>query len=156
MRKALFAILSFAAVFAFSGAQAATKIDDPVKFVTAVYKADVSKHPEPDDIYTPRLAALFALDSKEANGEVGRWDSDFWMNGQDGTISDVHVSKVDVDNATGRLIVIAKFKNMKTANEIHFYFEKMAQGWKLDDVRSLLGDPWVLSIQLKYGWDGKQ
>ena len=156
MRKSLFAILSFAAALTFTAAQAATKIDDPVKFVTAEYKSDVSKHPEPDDIYTPRLAALFALDRKEANGEVGRWDSDFWMNGQDGTITDVHVSKMDVDSATGRLIVIAKFKNEKTPDEIHFYFEKTAQGWKLDDVRSLLGDPWVLSIQLKYGWDGKQ
>jgi hypothetical protein len=154
MRKALFAILSF--VFAFSAAQAATKIDDPLKFVTAVYKADVSKHPEPEDIYTPRLTALFALDTKEANGEVGRWDSDFWMNGQDGAISDVHITKADVDSAAGRQIVIAKFKNFKTPNEVHFYFEKTAQGWKLDDVRSLLGDPWVLSIQLKYGWDGKQ
>ena len=154
MRTALFAILS-CAIF-FSAASAATKIDDPVKFVTAVYKADVGRHPEPDDIYTPRLAALFALDRKEANGEVGRWDMDFWMNGQDGTISDVHVTKQDVDSATGRLVVIAKFKNEKKPNEIHFYFEKTAQGWKLDDVRSLLGDPWVLSIQLKYGWDGKQ
>jgi len=156
MRRSLFAILSYAAVLVLCGAQAATRIDDPVKFVTTVYKNDVSKHPEPEDIYTPRLAALFALDSKEANGEVGRWDMDFWMNGQDGDISDVHISKADVDNATGRMIVIAKFKNEKKPNEIHFYFEKTSQGWKLDDVRSLLGDPWVLSIQLKYGWDGKQ
>jgi hypothetical protein len=78
------------------------------------------------------------------------------MNGQDGTISDVHISKIDVENGPGRQIVVAKFKNEKTPNEVHFYFEKTPKGWKLDDVRSLMGDPWVLSLQLKYGWDGKE
>ncbi len=141
-----------AAAFALP-AQAATRIDDPVKFVKAVYATTVGKKPEPDDIYTPRLDALFKLDTKEAHGEVGRIDFDFWMNGQDGTISGVTVSKADVDNAPGRIIVIAKFKNEKTANEIHFYFEKTAAGWKLDDARSMVGDLWVLSLFLKYGWN---
>jgi hypothetical protein len=156
MRKGLFAVLSFIAALALIPASAATKIDDPVAFVKSVYATTVGKHPEPDDIYTPRLDALFKLDSKESHGEVGRWDTDFWMNGQDGAASGVHISKADVENATGRMIVIATFKNEKTPNEIHFYFEKTAKGWKLDDVRSLLGDPWVLSLQLKYGYDGKQ
>jgi hypothetical protein len=138
------------------GAEAATRIADPLAYVKTVYATSVGRRPEPDDIYSDRLSALWALDTKEAHGEVGRTDFDFWMNGQDGTISDVHVSKVDVENGPGRMIVIAKFKNEKTPNEIHFYFEKTAKGWKLDDARSLLGDPWVLSIQLKYGWDGKQ
>jgi len=143
-------------VLALSSANAApTRIDDPVKFVTATYAATVGKKPEPDDIYTPRLDALFKLDTKEAGGEVGRIDFDFWMNGQDGTVSGVTVSKVDVDNAKGRMIVVAKFKNEKTPNEIHFYFERTAAGWKLDDARSMAGDPWVLSLMLKYGWDGK-
>ena len=70
MRNAIFASLSLAAAVALSPAQAATKIDDPVKFVAAVYATTVGKHPEPDDIYTPRLGALFALDRKEAGGEV--------------------------------------------------------------------------------------
>ncbi len=156
MRKALFAILSLAALLALLPAQAATKIDDPVAFVKRTYATTVGKRPEPDDIYSDRLKALWDLDGKEAHGEVGRTDFDFWMNGQDGTISDVKVSKVDVENADGkRIIVVAKFKNEKTPNEIHFYFEKTAKGWKLDDARSLMGDPWVLSLQLKYGWDGK-
>ena len=156
MRKGLFAVLSCIAALSAVPAFAATTINDPVAFVKSVYATTVGKHPEPDDIYTPRLDALFKIDTKEAGGEVGRWDMDFWMNGQDGTISDVHVSKKDVDDATGREIVIAKFKNEKTPNEIHFYFEKTPKGWKLDDVRSTIGDPWVLSIQLKYGYDGKQ
>ena len=136
-------------------ALAGTMIDDPVKFVRAQYASVVGKKPEPDDIYTPRLNALFELDTKEAGGEVGRIDFDFWMNGQDGTISRVVISKKDVENDKDREIVVAKFKNEKTPNEIHFYFERTAKGWKLDDVRSLEGDPWVLSLVLKYGWDGQ-
>jgi hypothetical protein len=132
-----------------------TRIDDPVKFVTMEYKTVVGKTPEPDDIYSDRLSALWDLDTKEAHGEVGRTDFDFWMNGQDGTVSGVVISKIDVENGPNRQIVVAKFKNEQTPNEIHFYFEKTAKGWKLDDVRSLMGDPWVLSLQLKYGWDGK-
>jgi hypothetical protein len=154
MRKILFAVLSFA--FFFSGSSAATRIDDPAAFVKSVYATTVGKHPEPEDIYTPRLKALFDLDRKEAGGEVGRWDMDFWMNGQDGTIGDVHVTKKDVENSADREIVIATFKNGKLPCEIHFYFEKTAQGWKLEDARSTIGDPWVLSLQLKYGYDGKQ
>jgi len=155
MRSTLFAVLSFAAAFAISPSQAATRIDDPVKFVTQVYATTVGKKPEPDDIYSARLDALFKLDTKEAGGEVGRIDFDFWMNGQDGSISGVKITKAAVENAPGRLVVIATFKNEKTPNEIHFYFEKTAAGWKLDDARSLLGEQWTLSLILKYGWDGK-
>ncbi len=156
MRKSIFAILSFAAALMLSnGAGAATRIDDPVAFVKKVYATTVGKRPEPDDIYSDRLKALWDLDFKEAHGEVGRTDFDFWMNGQDGTISGVAISKQDVENGPGRVIVVAKFKNEQTPNEIHFYFEKTAKGWKLDDARALMGDPWVLSLQLKYGWDGK-
>jgi hypothetical protein len=138
-----------------AASQAGTKIDDPVKFVKMEYATTVGKKPEPDDIYSSRLEALFDLDTKEAHGEVGRLDFDFWMNGQDGTVSGVTISKVGVENAKDRLIVVAKLKNEQTPNEINFYFEKTAKGWKLDDVRSLAGDPWVLSLALKYGWDGK-
>ncbi len=46
------------------------------------------------------------------------------VNGQDGTVSDVKISKIAVDTRRTRLIVVSKFKNEKTPNEIHFYFEK--------------------------------
>ncbi|HEY0105981.1 MAG TPA: hypothetical protein VGB91_07845 [Rhizomicrobium sp.] len=156
MRRTLFAVLSFAVALLISeGAGAATRIDDPLKFVKAVYATTVGKTPPPDDIYTPRLDALFKLDAKEAGGEVGRIDFDFWMNAQDGAISGVAVSGQPVENAPGRMVVIARFKNETTPNEIHFYFEKTPAGWKLDDARSALGEPWTLSLILKYGWDGK-
>ena len=150
----LLAAVAIAAILA-APASAATKIDDPLKFVKTIYTGTVGNKPEPDDIYSARLDALFKLDSKEAGGEVGRIDFDFWMNAQDGAISGVTVTKAAVENAPGRMVVIAKFKNLKTPNEIHFYFEKTPSGWKLDDARSLLGEQWTLSLILKYGWDGK-
>ncbi|HJW41710.1 MAG TPA: hypothetical protein VJ476_10850 [Rhizomicrobium sp.] len=155
MRYSTFAILSFTTLLLAAPAQSATTIADPVAFVKVMYATTVSKKPEPDDIYTDHLASLFALDSKEAGGEVGRIDFDFWMNGQDGDVKNVAISKVPVDNAPNRVVVIAKFKSLKTPEEIHFYFEKTAKGWKLDDARSALGEQWTLSLILKYGWDGK-
>lgn len=155
MRNLAIAVLSFTSLLLATPAQSATAIADPAAFVKTMYATTVSRKPEPEDIYTDRLAALFALDSREAGGEVGRIDFDFWMNGQDGDVNNVTVGKAPVENAPGRMVVIAKFKNLKTPEEIHFYFEKTAKGWKLDDARSLLGEQWTLSLILKYGWDGK-
>jgi len=153
MRKfALSSLLVFAAALPLL-AQAATKIDDPQKFVTQLYATTVTKSVEPEDIYTPHLDALFKLAAKEAGGEVGRIDFDFWSNSQDGDVSDVVVTKQDVEGAKNRQTIVVKFKNSGRQNEIHFYFEKTAAGWKLDDARSLTGEAWTLSLILKYGWD---
>jgi hypothetical protein len=142
----------------FLSANAATRIDDPVKFVQGVYeKLSTNKdYSAPDDIYSPRLAALFALDQKEAGGEVGRMDFDFWTDAQDFQLSNVSVKGQPVESAKDREIVVAKFKNLGTKEEIHFYFEKLNGSWRLDDVRSLKqSDAWTLSLILKYGWDQK-
>lgn len=141
--------------FTFACAHAATRIDDPEKFVREVY-GHIEKTPdnyqEPDDIYTPRLASLFALDRKEAGGEVGRIDFDFWTNAQENQIAKVHVASTPVENAPSRRVVIATFVNEGRPEEIHFYFERTDRGWKLDDARSLGKDDWALSVILKYGW----
>ena len=153
MHKIIAALLAVVMSWSIPALAASTKIDDPVKFVTTLYAKTVGKSPEPDDIYTARLDALFKLAAKEAGNEVGRIDFDFWSNSQDGDVSDVAVSQREVEGSKSRSVVIAKFKNSGRANEIHFYFEKTASGWKLDDARSLLGEQWVLSLILKYGWD---
>jgi len=142
-----------AIVLATSWAYAATTIDDPVKFVKWIYT--LKDKPPPDDIYTPRLQELFALEKREAGGEVGRMDFDFWRNAQDSAIGDLKVSSQPVEKAPARQVVIATFKNMGKSQEIHFYFERTKAGWKLDDARSLKGEQWTLSLILKYGWDGK-
>jgi len=159
MRFKIFIILSFAALLS-APAQAATRIDDPVKFVAGLYAkmaAATAKTPyvAPEDIYTPHLAELFALEKKDAGDEVGRIDFDFWSNAQDWKLSAVRVTAVPVESAKDREVVIATFKNLGKPQEIHFYFEKSKTGWLLDDARSLVGETWTLSLILKYGWDGK-
>ncbi|MBV9045619.1 MAG: DUF3828 domain-containing protein [Alphaproteobacteria bacterium] len=155
MRLPLLA-LGLAAVLLTAPAQAATKIDDPAKFVTGVYTRMMQTKPSdtyapPTDIYTARLDALFKLDQKESGGEVGRIDFDFWSNAQDYQITGLKVTSHAVENAANRRVVIATFKNMNTPEKIYFYFEKTAAGWKLDDVRA--AKDWTLSVILKYGWD---
>src|SRR5260221_476958 len=115
MRIKLFAILSLAAVLG-TPALAATRIDDPVKFVNGLYAQMETSSPKrpyaaPEDIYTPRLAALFALETREAGGEVGRMDFDFWSNAQDWQLSAVKVHAAPVEGAKDREVVIATFKN---------------------------------------------
>ena len=151
-------LLGVCAIFPLS-AQAVTKISDPAKFVADVYAhyAKVKDYSAPTDVYSPRLAALVALDSKEAGGEVGRLDFDPWTNAQDDQIGDVTVKAQPVENASSREIVVAKFKNIGKPETIVFYFEKTKTGWQLDDMQAPSGEqPWTLSVILKYGWtDGK-
>lgn len=137
-------------------ADAGTKIDDPVKFVEGVYQsmAAHSQTMPPEDIYTPRLSALFELDSKEAGGEVGRGnDFSFWCNCQDGELKNPVVTGRDVFNGKGRKVVDAKFELDGNKREAFFYFEQGKDGWKLDDVRFAGKDGWTYSLILKYGWD---
>ncbi len=157
MRNHLFTAILLGCAFAapVAAAPAATVITDPAKFVTENY-ARIAKNPDyqtPDDVYSPRLAALFALDSKEAGGEVGRLDFDPWTNAQDFKLSSVKVTSSPVESAPDRETVVAKFKNIGSAEEIHFYFERTKAGWKIDDMRSAAGQMWTLSLILKYGWD---
>ena len=102
---------------------------------------------QPSGIYTPRLAALFALDVKENPGAPGRADFDFYANAQDWEITDVKVTGRPVVNGAGREVVTATFVSFKHPQKVEFYFLKTASGWKLDDARS---DDWTLSLMLKY------
>jgi hypothetical protein len=133
----------------------ATVIADPATFVQSVYArhAKGGDYIPPDDIYTPHLAGLWALEEHEAHGEVGRIDFLFWIDGQDGTPSDLHLRTVPVEGRLDRRIIVATFKNGDQAENLRFYFQRGATGWKLDDVVSLTGkSPWTLSVILKYGW----
>lgn len=138
-------------------ASAGTKIDDPVAFVKGVYAHWNASQPEPRGVFSARLDALAALDDKEAGGEVGRGnDFSFWCNCQDGDIKNVTVKGWTVVNAPGRQVVEVKFLLDDRKEDLLFYFEKTAAGWKIDDVQSLASDPWTLSIIYKYGWpDGR-
>jgi hypothetical protein len=132
-------------------------VSDPAAAMKALY-AKLEK----DDYSTQlplsaRLDGLMALDSKEAHGEVGRLDGDYFTNSQDAKISDVTVTSRDVENAHDRKVVVVKFKNLDKMMENHFFWEHTKAGWVLDDVRYIdEKEGYTLSLMLKYGWDGPE
>lgn len=135
---------------------AATVIRNPKAFVQQVYARLIKggDYQPPEDIYTPRLNALWASMDRDARGEVPRVDFLFWINGQDGDITDVQVTDAPVEQRPqgDRTIVVARFRNSGAPQELHFYFERTAAGWKLDDAECVTAtSPWTLSVILKYG-----
>ena len=130
---------------------AATVISDPEKFVSDIYKQYVAaqqSHKDynaPEDIYTPRLAALFEKDRRLAKGEVGCIEMDFWVNGQDWRLGKVNVSSQNVTGHPDQKIVVATFENLRTPMELHFHFVQQRGKWLLDDVDSVKGEKWTLS-----------
>ena len=149
-------VSSTLAAFFFSGVfllSAATRIDDPKTFVTEVYRRFVaaqsthSSYTPPDDIYTPRLEKLLRDDKRKAKGEVGCLEFEFWVNGQDWTITNLTITSTDQGQA--RKTVITKFFNFGDPQEIHFDFRFNAGRWLLDDVHSRSSPPWTLSEILK-------
>ena len=138
---------------------AATRIESPADFVGAVYArlAKGGDYAPPEDIYSSRLKALWADERRDARGEVGRIDFDFWINAQDGQPKDVQIRTLTVEGNRDRRIVVAKFAldDRPERQELRFYFERTAGVWKLDEVISTGGggsDAWTLSTILKYGW----
>src|ERR1700733_4710309 len=115
MRKVSIALAacSFSSAFLLS---AATRIDDPMTFVSEVYRRLVaaqsthSSYTPPDDIYTPRLEKLLHDDKRKAKGEVGCVDFFFWVNAQDWTIT--RLSITSADDGPERKTVITKFRNL--------------------------------------------
>jgi hypothetical protein len=133
-------------------AAAATNISDPEAFVTQVYRAIAAKprdYAPPSDIYTPRLAALFAADRKKAGDEVGCIDFDFWSNSQDPTgLRNIHVTSQPA-SAPDRRTVVATFGHFTRPAEIHFEFRRVGGRWLLDDASSVKEERWVLSQLLQ-------
>ncbi len=149
---------AIAAVFLATGARAATAISDPATFVRGVYASfqkDPDNYTEPDDVYTPRLAALFAADRAdgEKGGGVGRLDWDAWVNGQAVNLKDVTVSARKDEFRSDRVIVTATMTNFGKPARVYFYFERMNGRWLIDDIRWPGPDGWTLSLVLKYGSD---
>jgi len=141
------AALGLAIAIAACGATPA--ISDPEAFVRGVYRqiaahAEHGSYDPPDDVYTARLAALFAADRKKSGGEVGCIDFDFWTNSQDTTgIRDIRVSSV-AQSDPARKTVVATF-TLEKPMEIHFEFRRIGTRWLLDDASSVKEERWTLS-----------
>ena len=133
-------------------------VSDPEAAIRACYAALEKEQYGCDDSlpHSARLDALFALDRKEAGGEVGRLDGNYFINGQDGRITASTVTSFPVDGSKSRRIVRVRFKNFDKPMENLFYWERNAAGrWVLDDVAAGGEDPFLLSIALKYGWPAR-
>jgi hypothetical protein len=132
---------------------APSQISNPAGFVTGVYRhylkaqSTDEAYAPPEDVFTPRLGKLIRDGRKRAKGEVGCLDFDFWVNGQDWTITNLSVTT----GAAGkdRETVIARFLNVGSPQEIHFEFRRINGRWLLDDVRSLKDQRWILSAVLQ-------
>lgn len=126
-------------------------ISDPAAFVTETYRHFTasqhgSDYDPPENIYTPRLKALFAEDERRSGGEVGCIDFEFWVDGQDYELKNVRVQAREVAGHKDRRLVIATFENLGHATELHFDFQQAPNGWLLDDVHSVKGkNQWSLS-----------
>jgi hypothetical protein len=132
------------------GAETA-RINDPQAFVSEVYRRLASNKAGPPgtavDIYTPRLKALFANDLRQSKGEVGCLGFVFWVNGQDWSLRDVHVTSRDVVAHPDRKMVVATFIN-DVPQEIPFDFRRVSGRWFLNDAEWLKGMRWTLSAVL--------
>ena len=155
-RSPILCVLIGLLALAVAGSSSArTRIADPARFVGEVYARLARSEPytPPEDIYSPRLAQLWALEARESpKDEVGRIDFLFWINGQDGSPSAVKIKTVPVEGRADRRIEVVNFVNDKPQT-LQFYFERIGASWKLDDVTCLTpGAEWTLSVILKYGW----
>ncbi len=151
-------VCAAAALLAGTVAHAATNIADPEQFVRDVYakfQKDPDNYTEPNDVYTPRLAALFAADRAdgEKGGGVGRLDWDAWVNGQAVNLRDIAVSSRKDEFRSDRRIVTATMTNFGKPARVYFYFERLNGRWLIDDIRWPGPDGWTLSLVLKYGSD---
>lgn len=131
--------------------------DEPEVYVASVYDRLANHQPweTPDDLYTPRLAALWEDMRRDAGDEVGRVDFDFWVNAQDSELSGFSFGGEPVQGNPERRIITARFRNLDRDEIIAFYWERIDGRWRLDDVQSLGADPWTLSVILKYGFVGE-
>ena len=138
----------------FSAAQAfAAQPDDPAAIVKNIYthiKSSDSYNP-PNSVFTPRIQKLIKDDETDAKGEVGRLDTNIWVNAQDTVAIDklIVTAKPD-DFRKDRQTVTAKIVNKDSPETAVFYFEKQNGKWLIDDVRWTGKNGWVLSLILKW------
>ena len=113
------------------------EVTDPAAAMKALYAKF-----EKDDYSTKlplsaRLNALMALDTREAKGEVGRLDGDYYTNSQDAKVSDVTVTARNVENAPGRkvVVVLAGHRHRRISRNGAFWSKPGRGTWPIDTAR---------------------
>ncbi|PZR73644.1 MAG: hypothetical protein DLM73_09810 [Chthoniobacterales bacterium] len=111
----------------------------PKDVITQFYRAHRSKHDPLDKTdslgryFAPELLKLYLKDIKEANGEVGRVDSDPLYNAQLTEISDFTISEAERVGTETRVTV--RFKNLGKATRIVYALIHTPDGWRITDIR---------------------
>ncbi len=111
----------------------------PKDVVAQFYRAHRSKHDPLDKTdslgryFAPELLKLYLKDIKEANGEVGRVDSDPLYNAQETEISDFTISEAEQAGAETRVTV--RFKNLGKPTRIVYVLTRTPEGWRITDIR---------------------
>jgi uncharacterized protein DUF3828 len=138
-RRSVLIGASIAAAFAAAGVRAA----DPsaVSFVKAIYAHYQGKDAnglalESDAAvrryFAPGLAALIIKDRRDAHGEVGKLDSDPFVDAQDWEIDavDVAVSEVAADKARATVA----FNSLGRAQTVILDLVKLKGSWRIADI----------------------
>jgi hypothetical protein len=138
-RRSVLIGASIAAAFAAAGVRAA----DPsaVSFVKAIYAHYQGKDAnglalESDAAvrryFAPGLAALIIKDRRDAHGEVGKLDSDPFVDAQDWEIDAFDIAVADVAPNKARATI--KFSNLGAARTVVLDLVKIKSDWRISDI----------------------
>jgi Protein of unknown function (DUF3828) len=122
------------------GSVPAFAYDTPKALLTALYapyfKGESFDWNKWDDgvFRSKALNVLFARDTKEAEGGVGRIDFDPYIDGQDYVITVLKIGEPKINGTTATDEVT--FKNMGLPEDLTFTLVDEAGAWKIDDVVS--------------------
>lgn len=131
-------VLAFVAMLL--GVGSASAFDAPEALMEALYAPylqtdfDWSNY-DVSAMQSAELKALFAKDSEEAGGEVGRIDFDPYIDGQDYALTDL--ASGDTKFGEGTATVEVTFVNFDRPTDLLFTLVEEDDGWKVDDVLPL-------------------
>lgn len=140
--RTLIAVLSILAVVA---PAAAERFDDPVELVEFVYShyadGSVTEFDE-NDLWSPRLSELTAID--DARGELGSLTFDPFINSQEDYLTGLDIEPISIGDSA--VVVAVAFDNGGGTQTSNFTLVPTADGWKIDEIEGVTpGREWKLS-----------
>lgn len=134
-------------VLAMAAALPGLAFDTPRALIEAVYAPYLADQ-SPDDEAGWRSTGLNALykadEERTPEGEMGALDFDPYVDGQDFQITDLAIDEPVLDGDKGTVTV--RFRNFDQPREMVYSVVREADGWKVDDLKSVLGEyPYTLS-----------
>lgn len=96
--------------------------------------------PHRDRLFSKSLAALFARDDlyMEESGGIGHVEADPFINGQDGEVKELRISRAG-KVARGQARVVASFRSFGQKMAVRFLMVEEGGGWRIDDIVNRVG-----------------